>query len=169
MDSFEDKVDYCRKNDTADLIDNAAWGHAQYLFKNLLAVAAEKKEDVRIISGHLRADFYESLSKEIGDCINSGAKIDIVVLQDDIDIEEHKFAELVNNYQNGNIIVLNDKDNAEIPHMLLIGGGGERFRLETDHSQTKAVASFNNEGMGRMLLNIYDDFMKNIPQPQEVC
>lgn len=166
MDSFEDKVDYCRKNDTNDLIDNAAWDHALYLFKSLLSVAAEQKEDVRIISGHLRSDFYGALSKEIEACIKSGSNINVYVLKDDLIIADHVFAKQVHDYKNGNVTILSDKNNAGIPHMLLIGDEGKRFRLETDHAQTKAVASFNNKNMGKMLLNIYDEFISNIPQSQ---
>lgn len=154
---FELKVDRCRKDDSSELIDNAAWSHAIYLFKNLLEVAAEKGEDVRLVTGSLNNEFYSSLNESLTKCMNNNAHIELVVLDGNTDLEGNVFADNVKQYLNGNVITTPVGYSLDASHMLLIGKNAERFRLETDHAQTKAVASFNNGNMGKTLLSIYEN------------
>ena len=47
-----------------------------------------------------------------------------------------------------------------MPHFLLVGDS--QFRLELDHKQTKAVASFSNPAIGKILKSAFDDLEKEI-------
>lgn len=160
--AFEKKVDRCRKDETAELIDNAAWDHAIYLFKSLLEVAAEKKEKVRIISGSLNNEFYSTLSEELQRCIASGVEIEVLILDETVDIDTNDFARMVKNHAKGAVLKVPQGSPIGAPHMLVIGENGQRFRLEIDHSQTKAVASFNNADMGKSLLRIYENVKEQV-------
>lgn len=167
-DSFELKVDNCRKNESDELIQNAAWDHAVYLFKNLLEVAAEKKESVRLISGHLNNKFYSELSDVLQKCIDANVKFELIVLDDEIDEQKNNFLQILQNYHNGEVYILPAGYKFSAPHMLLVGDKAKRFRLETDHSQTKAVASFNNSSVGESLLAIYADVKDMILKTAQV-
>ncbi len=98
---FELKVDRCRKSNSSELITNAAWSHAIYLFRNLLEVAAAKHEDVRLVTGSLNDDFYAELEEPLNECINAGVDIEVVVLDGNADLEENIFASVINRYKNG--------------------------------------------------------------------
>lgn len=152
--AFTKKVDLCRKNLSNELIDNAAWDHAIYLFQNLLEVAAEKKERVRIVSGTLNKAFYNSLTSALDKCINADVQIDVIIQDKATDLSDNIFVQKIKDYGKGSVYTLKEGD--VIPHMLLIGDKGQRFRLEIDHSQTKAVASFNNFAMGALLVGMYE-------------
>jgi len=153
---FELKVDYCRQHLDSKLIDNTARGHyAAYLFKNLLEVAATEKDKVRIISGTLNASFYDQFREQIQACMDAGVEIELIVLDNPKALDENAFVNDIKNYSNGSVFTSPLNPVIGAPHMMLIGEKGQRFRLEVDHTQTKAVASFNNPHMGSTLLNIY--------------
>lgn len=154
---FELKVDRCRKDGSSELIDNAAWSHAIYLFKNLLEEAADKKEDVRLVTGSLNNEFYSSLKTPLTKCIDAEVGIEVIVLDGNADLENNYFSDVVKNYSNGEVLKTPDGYALDASHMLLVGNNAERFRLETDHAQTKAIASFNNSSMGKTLLSVYND------------
>ena len=152
--AFKTKVDLCRKRELPDLIHNSARQHAKYLIEQLLDVAAEKHEDVRLISGELRDDFYGDLVSLFEAVKSKGANVEILVLNN-IPVEKNSLASWAKK-QNALFRPRDCREPITAPHMLLVGERGHRFRLETDHAQAKAVASFNNPFMGEMLLSIYD-------------
>lgn len=152
---FDLKVARCRAKNLPDLIENAAWDHAVTLFKELLGAAAENEEMVRVVSGTLNSQFYNELSDELDACIKAGVNIELIVLDGDADLVGNVFAEKIEAYENGEAFKVAKANKISAAHMLLIGDG-RRFRLETDHEQTKAIASFNNGSMGESLLSIYN-------------
>lgn len=166
--SFEDKVDYCRRELAPDLIDNSAISHALYLFENLLSVSAEKKESVRLVTGDLRADFYDKLEGKVKACIRSNVNVDILILNGDADLENNKIAELIQGYDHGTVTKVKSGYELSAQHMLLIGETGLRYRLETDHEQTKAVACFNGESMGNLLIGTFNRLKVLINKPDEL-
>ncbi len=155
--AFKEKVDRCKKENLPDLIDNAAWDHALYLFNSLLDVAADKKEKIRIISGTLNDKFYGKLLEKFKKAKRAGSEIEVLVTSPDANLDDNTFAKWVDT--NGKLIHAKD-ESIPVPHMLVIGEQGQRFRLETDHSQTKAVASFNNPYMGEIVLDMYKNAKK---------
>ena len=159
---FELKVDRCRKSNSPELISNAAWSHAVYLFKNLLEVAADKNEDVRLVTGSLNDSFYSELEEPLNKCINAGVNIEVVVLDGNAELDGNIFASVINGYQHGYLDQTPEGYSLGAAHMLLIGKNAARFRLETDHEQTKAVASFNNPEMGKTLLTVFADIKSTI-------
>ena len=46
------------------------------------------------------------------------------------------------------------------PHFIVVGRN--RFRLETDHKKSKAVASFNNASVGAYLYDLFDKIVEEI-------
>jgi len=161
MDTFEERVEKYRKQESETLIDNAAWDHAQLLFKNLLEVAAEKGEPVRIITGHMNNKFYSSLVKELQDCLDKGISVEAIITDaPNIDLSTNQFARILK--EKGALILAQKGESIVAPHMLLIGDKAQRFRLEVDHQQTKAVASFGNKSMGAMLISVYKNAKREL-------
>ena len=158
-DEFTKLVERCRKNQDSRLIENAAWSHAQTLFVNLIQAAFERSrvEPIRIVTGSLNKDFYAS--DKIIDAIatylsKEGANIEVVVLNSDADLTDHPFVEAVKNSGKGSVIVADaNAPLQQVPHFIVVGD--RRFRLETDHGQTKAIACFNNKEIGAYLINLY--------------
>lgn len=159
---FELKVDRCRKGNSPELISNAAWSHAVYLFKSLLEVAADKKEDVRLITGSLNDDFYSSLQEPLKKCMDADVNIDVIILDGSASLNNNTFASIIKRYPHGSLEQAPDGYSLGAAHMLLVGDDAARFRLETDHAQTKAVASFNNAEMGKTLLTVFADIKSTI-------
>ena len=86
MDEFEKIVSKCQKYGINKDIENSAWKHALTLFKYLFKEAAEKKQNVSIVTGSLNNDFYNELFYSSHEYLQqlkeNGKKIDIVVLSD---------------------------------------------------------------------------------------
>ncbi|RLL49137.1 hypothetical protein D8Y20_13310 [Mariprofundus sp. EBB-1] len=153
FETFESWVTYCRNEESSSFIDNAAWDHALFLFKNLLSVAAEKGEDVRLVSGHLNSDFFNQILEELEQCVKAGVLIDVIVLDRSLSDPANIFEKKLGAYEKGSILYCPKAISSSLPHMLLVGD--RRFRLETDHEQTKALASFNNKEMVKTLSILY--------------
>lgn len=163
--SFEEKVDYCRENLAPDLIENAAVDHALYLFKSLLSVAVSEKEPVRIVSGHLKSEFYDNLSDQLDQCIDAGVDIELLILNGNVHVNNSSFASKIDTYSHGKVYKAPKGYELNAQHMLLVGDRAERYRLETDHEQTKAVASFNGPSMGETLLSTYRQLKELLTNP----
>lgn len=160
--AFDKKVDECRKDEKSDLIDNAAINHALYLFQNLFEVAAENEEKVRLVSGTLNNDFYSELTNKLEACIDKGVDVEVMLLNGDAEMEGNSFLDKVKEYAKGRVLTAKRGKNVPGAHMLLIGDEAKRFRLELDHEQTKAIASFNNPSMGEALNVIYDSLRESL-------
>lgn len=145
-------VSECRKKQSSLMIHNASYEHAKILFINLLQEASVRKEDVIITSGKLYLDFYNSLIDETEKILKNGVKIRLAVINPEPDLEQHPFVSLLRKY---NATIYTATASCSLPHFILIGD--KRFRLETDHEQTKAVASFNNQQIVSVLKSIFEE------------
>lgn len=133
------------------LINNASFDHAVELFKALFDEAIKDKTlpPIKITSGELRADFYEQLTEDAKNALEKGVKIQLVILKPDTNIEDNQFVNMLRAHENGEVYkAINE---VKSPHFILVGT--DRFRLETSHKQTKAVACFENSKIGGILNN----------------
>ncbi|MBI5562050.1 MAG: hypothetical protein HY894_04240 [Deltaproteobacteria bacterium] len=157
-DSFEALVEKCRSKRLPTIIYNASKDHAEALCKNLLQVAVEERKDVRIVSGNLDSDFYGRMEADVRKALETGCKVDLIVLNAETDLSNNAFAKAVRQ-MNGNVL---QQSTGRIvsPHFMLVGK--ELFRIEKDHEQAKAIASFNNPDIGETLFKYFDEVKAQI-------
>lgn len=148
-------VEEARRKKSTRTIYNASVEHAEVLFKNLLAEARENDEDVRIVTGDLREDFYARLTDEIRPLAK---KVKLIVLNKEINLDNNAFWRIV---RDGGGTAL--RIEAKMPHFVLVGHN--KFRLELDHKQTKAIASFNNPSIGNALESAFDKLSEKALAP----
>lgn len=155
-DDFESLVLKARMDESEDVIENASVDHAFVLFDNLISVAAEKREPIKIVSGCLFQEFYNKLVEKVQSSMDSGSNVRILVA----DCKEgnkqktgNKFWEAVDKHKNGEIHLL-EEDFYDAPHFIVVGD--KRFRIELDDKKRKAFASFNNAVVARSLVNLHD-------------
>lgn len=160
MDEFEKIVNKCQKYNINKDIENSAWKHALTLFKYLLKEAAEKQQNVSIVTGRLNNGFYnelyDSASEYLQQLKENGKKIDIVILSDidkESELKSNKFAQFAISLK-GKIGIVKDINK---PHFILVGNNSYRF--ETDHAHTKAVANFNDNKTGNLLGIMFKDLI----------
>jgi|WetSurSiteA1Bulk_404760.scaffolds.fasta_scaffold67350_2 hypothetical protein len=159
---FSKMVSDCRKKESTQIIHNASYEHAKILFNNLIQEAGEKNEDITIVSGELFLDFYESLIPDTEKALQKGIKISLAVCNIPENFDTHPFVSLLKKY---NMSIYKPVEGCvSLPHFIVVGT--KRFRLEIDHKQTKAIACFNNEQIGKILKTIFDQCIsKNLLQP----
>ncbi len=149
-DEFVNLVNECFKNESSQFIHNASKDHAQVLIEKLIDFAIKKKVDIKIVSGHLTNDFYNLFNEKIATALEAGCKVSVIVLRP-LELAKNKFAETVRNHSRGSCKQIADGINA--PHFILIGDSA--FRLEENHEEAKAIASFKNSHIGDILNNLY--------------
>lgn len=167
-DEFTKLVEQCRKHESTQLIENAAWEHALTLFRNLIQIATDKGEPIRIISGNLHKKFYSELVQPIHDYLQSEkANLEVIVLNvNDNEQAVHPFIEEVDKSERANLITVNEENGSfSSPHFIVVGD--KRFRLETDHEQTKAIASFNNPEIAEFLDTLFRKLKMCIQESQK--
>jgi len=168
-DSFVDLINASKvKNDegvrSSRLINNADIEHAKVAVEAVLDVAIEDKKDVCIVTDSLRKDFYsnEKLVSKARELLTNKNKIEIIVLDPNADLTQNTFADVVRDDSYGSILLGDKKHSA--PHFIV--AGDRVFRLETNHNQTKATISFNNESIGSCLLAEFNR-LKAILEPSK--
>jgi len=129
------------------------------LYKELLAAALEEQKDVKIVSGHLNPDFYSDLT-QIAEELLKKQKIEVIVLDTNFRIDGNIFAEMVRSSGNDRILVNKNSELTKAPHFILIGE--DKYRFETDHKNTKAIASFNDRRFGLFLFDTFENLKKDI-------
>jgi len=163
MDAFEKLVESCRRKDRPTLINNAAWDHALFLFYNMLDLAIEREASVRLITGSMNEAFFgdKGIIDRIQRLIDKRIPIHVLVVNNpSFSVDDNSCAKMINNYEQGFVLVAPNP--VPVPHMLLIGDDAKCFRYETDHEQTKAVASFNNAEMGSSMNSLYELAMAGV-------
>jgi hypothetical protein len=151
MDSFTKVLVECRKKESTRMLHNASIEHAKVLFENLIDMGRELKEPIRIVSGKLNTEFYGQLTDKAEQALKENTPIELVVVDPDINLDDNPFANIIRE-SGGHVYQTTEK--IEYPHFILVGE--KRFRLETDHAQTKAVACFNNIEVGTFLHKMFN-------------
>jgi len=166
VDEFAAVVDRCRKKKSSQVIENEAIEHASILFKNLIKIATDEKEEIRIVSGNLREDFYSDFIPNVRTYLSGeAAKIELIVLNTAIDLDLHSFASILEKSQKCKVWQV-DPEEFKSPHFILVGD--RRYRLETDHDRTKAVACFENELVGGFLKVLFDRLRRCIEEKENL-
>lgn len=155
--SFEDYVKRCAENEEADSIHNASIRHAKIIIEELFKSAIRNGEDIKIVSGRLLNEFYEDLIEPAREVLKH-SRIEIIVLDaTKEEMQGNDFFRLVNEHDRGSAIVSRIGDaNAYQAHFVLVGD--RRYRIEIDDGKKDAIASFNNETLGELLLKAFDGY-----------
>lgn len=161
---FTKTVQSYRKRKCSAAIYNSSWEHAAILYQELLGAALEEKKDVKIVTGHLNPDFYSDLINTAQELLQK-QKIEVIVLNTDFNYEGNDFAALIDTSVNGSLIINHDKLLTKAPHFILVGD--DIYRFETDHNNTKAIASFNNKPFGKFLFEIFNNLKTDIIKREE--
>lgn len=153
FEDFNELVAYCRRKDRKRLIHNASIEHAEVLFKALFDEAVQSKEDVYIVSGELKEDFYERLKESAKKVFDAGKTIELAVLNEkgkDIDLKKHAFSSFI--MEKGGKVY--KTSSFKFPHFIVVGSN--KYRLETDHSQGRAIACFDDNSIGSLLKKSFE-------------
>lgn len=154
----------CRKKESTKIIHNASYEHARELFINLIGEARVRKEDVIVASGNLNPDFYGELVDITKEAIKGGVQVRVAILNPTTDVKDNPFSAMI--LKEGGV-VYKAKNEIRIPHFILVGD--KRFRLEVDHEQSKAIACFNNRGIGEFLKNVFEKIVSsNLVERQQL-
>ena len=152
FETFEDFVKHCAENDKPDMIENASIEHALIIVKHLLDAARRHGEDVRIVSGRLLQSFYSELAGKATAIMDEGVKIGVVVLdKSDAELQDNDFYNAIKDHDNGDVKVVSNKTAIHF-----VVSGIHRYRVEVDDEKKKAIVSFNDATIGKLLGSIYD-------------
>jgi len=158
MEEFRKIVEECRKGKKNRIIHNASKSHAYILFKNLIEVAQESNEEVRIVSGCLDLSFYKDLIEVTRSCLDSGVKFTVLVTGCDLDIQSNEFAQLINGHVKGKLITNSRELNDNVPHFIIVGDN--KYRLELDDELSTAIANFNDPVVADSLIEVFAGLSK---------
>jgi hypothetical protein len=136
----------------------------------LLDLAAEKKMEVRILSGQCHEGFYnQDFATKLHRCFAAGCRVRILVWQQSFDGISAKLIEMAKDKQIDLKVSGTNEYASSIPHFLLIGESA--FRQEAGHdpftAQTKfneiepqvpARIDFNDPEAGKVLAGLFDTF-----------
>lgn len=158
MDSFEETVERCRKHRVREMLDNESVGHASVLARNLLQSAVDDNLDVKIVSGCLDKVVYGDLADLVQRIKKSGHVIEAVLTDQKADLQGNAFVEAIG--------MENISFSKEVfPHFIIAGDSA--YRLEVNHSATKAKANFNDPNLGKRLLSLFETIkMQSTPRDE---
>lgn len=159
-DDFVELVEKSREKKSSQTIYNASIEHAEVLLKNLFKVAIDNKKDVKIVSGNLNDDFYKKLVDDARKAFEKGCKVSLIVLNQKVDLKDNAFANAVKNNASGEVLQQTKSTTCFLPHFMLVGK--DAFRIEKDHEQTKAIASFNDQEIGTVLYESFEELKSKI-------
>lgn len=155
---FEKLVEKNYKGRTTERISNGSLEHAKILVKYLFRLAIEEKQDVKIMTGSLQADFYDNFSAEAKNLLNQGNRISVISL---CQPKCGRFFDAVKENPRGSIAIAGEKMES-IPHFVLVGNSA--YRLETDDYRKSAIGVFNNTDVGSFLAEMFDETQNEIQQ-----
>ena len=157
-DSFVRMVKRLARRGSDQIIENASIAHARVIIECLLDEALKRKEEVRIASGRLEESFYSKLTGKVEEAMTAGSTVDVVVLDADReDLKENSFYRAVqDNSSRGHVHFVHDENLT--PHFVVTGG--RRYRVEVDDERKKAMACFNDDSNGKMLVDIHKRLVK---------
>lgn len=153
--NYEEWIVECYDKRLNQEIHNASEENALLLFKKLFDKAIRDKEDVKIISRQLLVRFYSKLTDKLEAVISNGNTISVIVERDIDDKNNNTFYQ----HSKKNIKIAKDKFKG-LPNFIVVGNNA--FRYETDKNNTKAVANFNNESMGKFIVDLFNKINANI-------
>jgi len=157
MNGFSKAVKECREKESPRVLENASIEHAKELFVNLIEEGQSKKEDIAIVSGNLNREFYSQLVPVAKEALKTGINISLLIADPSVDTEGHPFVNVL--LDGGGSVYKARTSLIDTSHFIVVGE--KRFRLETDHAQTKALACFNNAEVGKVLNKAFVTLIKS--------
>jgi hypothetical protein len=155
MKDYSQIVEECRKGLISRKISNASIEHAYVLFDNLLTLAIESKQQVRIVTGCLEEPFYEKIVDKVKKVMDAGIRVDIIALCNKEALQHKSLAEAVGNHTNGSIKIRTSDEEYNQQHFILVGD--KSYRIEFSNKDKIAEANFNNELVGEFLLDRFKE------------
>ncbi len=135
-------------------ISNSSTIHANVVVEYLFRFAIEKNENnINIFTGCLDGKFYGKFAGVVKYLLDLGKKISIISMNE---CDNSDFKQVIDNHDNGKITVV-DKKHREylqgISHFITVGN--KAYRSERSDTLRTAYASFNIEGRGKFLNEIF--------------
>ena len=159
VETFEDYVKRCARDEEPDAISNASIRHAKIIVRELFKSAIKNIEPVYIVSGKLDRDFYRDLVGKAQQVLEQ-SRIEIIILDaDENDMEGNELFELVSSHNNGTVIAHSGLTEHHA-HFVLVGN--RRYRVETDDGRKDAIACFNNPSVGQVLTNAFNNYREQL-------
>jgi hypothetical protein len=84
-DKYARYVESCRRHERTDIIANTAYINAQFIIEQLLLLAFEKHIDVRLLTGKLDKNTYNSLAPAFLKVLNGDNRVKILILSSEAD------------------------------------------------------------------------------------
>jgi len=138
-------------------IKNPSIEHAGILMDELLTHAIENKLDIKLVSGRLEKNFYDSLMPKFEDAVKAGCKVDVLVgCGESSKIENKALYKLLNNPGRASAHYIEDKS---IIHFMLAGDSA--YRVEINKEYKTAIGHFDNTTIGEVLSKKFEEYAKN--------
>ncbi len=149
---------YKKKRCSCEIINNS-FNNAVSLSNELLILAGDKQEDVRIVTGSLPDVFYDQLVPGLHYCMVKGSKIEVLVLDANAITIRSSFRRALERYK-FDVIQSEMPLPKNLPHFMLVSD--RRYRLRSDGSKQGAIGNFNDKKLGRKLLALYETLRQQI-------
>ncbi len=145
-------------------ISNSSTIHAnivvEYLFR--FAIENKNKNDMQIFTGCLDGSFYHKFTQVAKYLLDLGRKITIISMNE---CDNSDFKKVIEDHKNSKITIVDKKyikDLQDISHFITVGD--KAYRSERNDFLRTAYASFNMEGRGKFLNDIFLDIKNHINQ-----
>ena len=166
---YREMVDRYFKDMDGENFQNHSIFHAWYVFKKILEYAHRKQQDVAIMSGTLRADFFNALVGDFKKILEAGNSVRVIVTEDlDRGSEGHanEIIDVLTKSAKGKIYVAKKQQDQEdksgerysLPHLLVCADGG-CYRLETNTKSHSSIVAFGDHEFGGMLCAFFNDYV----------
>ena len=129
--------------------------HAWYIFKKILEYARNHKQEVMLISGRLRMDFYDALLKHFRDTLEEGVRVRALVVNTVDGGKENQLAQALIRHKQGGLYEIDEAEVALSQHLIVCANGGA-YRLEMDHDRARATVAFGNTDFGLKIARVVD-------------
>lgn len=132
----------CRKRRSSEIIRNFSSENAKIIMENLIELAINAKLDVRLITGVLANNTYDSLATHFERALGAVNRVKIIILDKmNADLENNNTYKMVRKHPNGRILCLSENAGS-YPHFMLIGSVA--YRIEVDDRTKEAYACFDD-------------------------
>lgn len=155
LENYRDSVKKLRKLKLE--ISNPSIEHAGVLMEELLDYAIEEKMPIKLVSGCLKGDFYQSLISKFKKALDKDIHIDVLVeCDEEKNIENKELLSLLKDNANSSITAIPKSD--KIINFLLIGNSA--YRVETNKEYKTAKGHFDNKIVGGFLEIEFEHYKK---------
>lgn len=167
--NYKSYLDRLMENKSGELFTNAGDEHAAILMGKLFSHTSPKFEKVRMFCEGFKSDLImrEPYHTALSDFLTRGGVLEVLV--EDNESANEKSLQYINQLKEKGASItfkkITDDDKRaaflEIPHYNFSVFGEEMFRFEYDPKDKKALASFNDIGRTKALIEHFDSLFEN--------